>query len=132
VRRAAVSAAIALAFLAGCGSTPDVGPVPQATAAHPAAAGKHVFTSASAGCSGCHRFAAAGSSGTIGPNLDMRVRADAEAAGKHVKPFVYESIVSPNAYVAEGYPRNVMPQDFSDTLTDEQLAELVAFITANV
>lgn len=60
------------------------------------------------------------------------MRRDAQTAGKQLKPFVYESIVSPNAYIAEGYPRGVMPQDFGDKLSDEQLAELVAFITANV
>jgi hypothetical protein len=52
--------------------------------------------------------------------------------GKQLEPFVYDSIVSPKAYVAQGFPRNVMPRDFAETLTKEQLAELVAFITANV
>ena len=133
MRRAALSAAIGLAFVAGCGgSKSDVGSVPRATVADPAAAGRHVFTSASAGCSGCHTFAAAGASGTLGPNLTTRVPADAEKAGKQLGSFVEQSIVSPNAYIAEGYPRNVMPQDFRDRLTQEQLAELVAFITANV
>lgn len=42
---------------------------PPAAPAGDAAAGKTVF--ASAGCGGCHTLAAAGSSGTVGPNLDQ-------------------------------------------------------------
>ena len=132
MRRAALSVAIGLAFLTGCGSSTDVGPVPQATVADPVAAGRHLFVSAFPGCSGCHTFAAAGASGTLGPDLAARLRPDAESAGKQLKPFVYQSIISPNAYIAEGYPRGVMPQDFGDKLTNEQLAELIAFITGNV
>ncbi len=133
MRRAVPGIAVGLVLLAGCGgSKPGVGSVPQATAADPVAAGRQVFTSASAGCSGCHELAAAGSSGTTGPNLDTHLRPDAEAAGKELEPFVYESIVSPNAYIAQGYPRDVMPRDFGDRLGDEQLAELVAFVSASV
>ena len=132
MRRAALSVAIGLAFLTGCGSSTDVGSVPQATVADPVAAGRHLFVSAYPGCSGCHTFSAAGASGTVGPDLAARLRADAKSAGKQLKPFVYQSIISPNAYIAEGYPRGVMPQDFGDKLTNEQLAELIAFITANV
>ena len=61
-------------FLAGCGGEetvaptgPVVGTLPQAEKGDPAA-GKTVFTDA--GCGGCHTLAAAGSSGTVGPNLD--------------------------------------------------------------
>ena len=130
MRLAAPTIAIVL-VLAGCGgSKSGPGPVPSATVADPAAAGKQVF--ASAGCAGCHQFDAAGSSGTTGPNLDTRVRPDAQDAGKPVRTFVYESIVSPNDYVAQGYPKNVMPRDFGDTLTQEQIAELVAFVSSNV
>jgi mono/diheme cytochrome c family protein len=132
VRRAALCVSIGLVFLTGCGSSTQIGSVPQATVADPVAAGRHLFVSAFPGCSGCHTFAAAGATGTLGPDLAARLRADAKSAGKPLKPFVYQSIISPNAYIAEGYPRGVMPQDFGDKLSDEQLAELIAFITGNV
>jgi mono/diheme cytochrome c family protein len=47
------------------GGTPTT---PEAPAAGDAAAGKEVF--ASAGCEACHTLADAGSTGTVGPNLD--------------------------------------------------------------
>jgi mono/diheme cytochrome c family protein len=74
------------------------------------------------GCGGCHTFAAAGSRGTTGPNLDDALeRADPAQ--------VEESIVDPNAEITEGFSAGVMPQDFGDKLSDKELADLVAFLT---
>ncbi|MBV8987246.1 MAG: cytochrome c oxidase subunit II, partial [Solirubrobacterales bacterium] len=47
----------------------------SSAAATTPAAGKAVFTG-SAGCSSCHTLAAAGATGTVGPNLDQRLRSD--------------------------------------------------------
>jgi cytochrome c oxidase subunit II len=93
-----------------------------------AAAGKAVFTG-SAGCGSCHTLAAAGTSGTVGPNLGTAIVADAKKAGMAVKPFIMESIEKPNAYIAAGFRPNVMPQSFSQTLTSSQIQALVNFIS---
>ncbi|HEY1508884.1 MAG TPA: cytochrome c oxidase subunit II [Solirubrobacteraceae bacterium] len=93
-----------------------------------AAAGKAVFTG-SAGCGSCHTLAAAATTGTVGPNLDMRVVPDAKKAGMPVKAFVMQSILKPNAFIAPGYGPNVMPQTFSQTLTSTQVQALVNFIS---
>jgi mono/diheme cytochrome c family protein len=84
------------------------------------AAGKQVF--ASNGCGSCHTFAAAGAAGKVGPNLDEGLQ------GKDAA-FVRESIVEPNAEVAEGFPPGVMPPNYGDQLSPKQLADLVAFLT---
>jgi len=84
------------------------------------AAGKEVF--ASAGCAGCHTFKAAGSSATIGPDLDTALQ------GKDAA-FVLESIVDPNKEIAAGFQPNIMPGTFGESLSDQQLADLVAFLT---
>jgi len=84
------------------------------------AAGKPIF--AAQGCGNCHTFAAAGSSGTIGPNLDEVLK------GKDAA-FVHESIVDPNKQIAPGYQPNIMPQDFGTKLSAKQLDDLVAFLT---
>jgi mono/diheme cytochrome c family protein len=83
---AALFAVAATLSLAGCGGGEEVQPLPEGvtgttppaatteTETQPedgegdAAAGKDVF--ASAGCGSCHTLEDAGSSGTIGPNLD--------------------------------------------------------------
>ena len=84
------------------------------------AAGKTLF--ASEGCGGCHAFAAAGTNATVGPNLDEGLQ------GKDAV-FVRESIVDPNAEVAQGFPQGVMPGDYGEKLSAKQIADLVAFLS---
>ena len=74
----------------------------------------------SQGCSGCHTLAAAGSTGTTGPDLDGALKGKSAA-------FIKTSIVDPNAQIAKGYPPNVMPQTFGD-LPPEQIDSLVAYL----
>lgn len=91
------------------------------------AAGKALFSSS--GCSSCHTFKPAGSTGTIGPNLDTAPTADAKA--DHNTPlaaFVKQSIVDPNAYIAKGYNSGIMPQTFGKQLKPSQIDDLVAFV----
>jgi cytochrome c oxidase subunit 2 len=81
--------------------------------------GAQVFESA--GCSGCHTLADAGSTATTGPDLDGALQ------GKPAS-FIEESIVDPNKEVAKGYPPDVMPQNFGETLSPEELNALVKYL----
>jgi cytochrome c551/c552 len=92
-----------------------------------AANGKTVFAGA-AGCGSCHALAAAGTSGSVGPNLDS-LASDAQKAGQPLDQFVMTSIVDPNKFVAPGYAPNIMPQTFKSSLSQSDLSDLVAFIT---
>jgi mono/diheme cytochrome c family protein len=83
---------------------------------------------ASAGCAGCHTFEPAGSDSQIGPPLDD-LAAAAQKAGKPVEEFVRESITDPSAYLAPGYQAGVMPETYSQSLTDEQVDALVQYLT---
>ncbi len=94
-----------------------------------AQAGKTVFTGAS-GCGSCHTLSAAGTSGTIGPNLGTKVVPDAKKAGQPLKQFIRESIVDPNKFISPGFPPNVMPQTFSKSLSTTQIDDLVNFIAS--
>ena len=91
------------------------------------AAGKTAFTAN--GCSACHTLTAAGSNGTIGPDLD-KLKSYAQKAGMPLDQFIRESIVKPNAYVEKGYPPGVMPQNFGK-LPKSTLDALVAFLAAS-
>ncbi|MGH3143659.1 MAG: c-type cytochrome [Gaiellales bacterium] len=84
-------------------------------------AGKAVFLSA--GCGACHTFAAAGTSGSVGPDLDEALQ------GKDPE-FIRQSIVDPNAEIAQGYSAGVMPQNFGEQLSPKQLDDLVAFLAS--
>jgi mono/diheme cytochrome c family protein len=92
-------------------------PEEEAPAGDPAA-GEALF--ASNGCGGCHTFEAAGSTGAVGPNLDEALE------GKDAE-FVHQSIVEPDAEVAEGYNAGVMPS--FQQLSEDQVNDLVAFLT---
>jgi predicted ribosomally synthesized peptide with SipW-like signal peptide len=81
--------------------------------------GAEVFDSA--GCSGCHTLADAGSTATTGPDLDGALQ------GKPAS-FIEESIVDPNKEIAKGYPPDVMPQDFGERLSPEELDALVKYL----
>lgn len=82
-------------------------------------AGAQVF--ADFGCGGCHVLAAAGSTGTTGPDLDKVL--PGVSADK-----IHEDIVDPEAVIAEGYPGGVMPSNFGDQMTEQQLNDLVDFL----
>lgn len=94
-----------------------------------AAAGKAVF--ASNGCASCHTFQPAGATGTVGPNLDTAPTQDAKADNNmDLTAFVKESIQDPDAYIAKGYSKGVMPTNFGTSLSPTQLNDLVAFIVS--
>jgi mono/diheme cytochrome c family protein len=131
MRRLLPLAALALA-LAGCGSGKVVAPVPVTVigtvpkAPSGTAAGKALFLSN--GCGGCHTFKPAGTNGKVGPDLD-NLAADAKKANQgSVEAYARASIENPDAYIAPGFPKGVMPA-FKGKLTDSQINELVAFLT---
>jgi mono/diheme cytochrome c family protein len=128
MRRLLVLALLALAIgiLAGCGyegqttaapetvegtppettetSTTETTPVPTGDAV----AGKVIFT---ANCGSCHTLADAGTSGTVGPNLD-----DAKPPA---------SLVIDRATNGKG----VMPP-FKGTLSEQQIADVAAYVSS--
>jgi mono/diheme cytochrome c family protein len=75
-----------------------------------AANGKAVF--ASAGCGGCHTFEAAGSSGSVGPNLD-----DASPS--------FDAVVT---QVTNG--GGAMPA-FGDELSEQEIRDVAAFVSGS-
>ena len=87
-----------------------------------AAAGRTVFEGQ--GCASCHTFAPAGATGTVGPNLG-EVLADKDAA------FIHQSIVDPNAVIASGYSAGIMPENYGQQLSPEQINDLVAFLQSS-
>jgi mono/diheme cytochrome c family protein len=102
------------AYVGTYAGVPGAAP-PQA----PGGPGAQVF--ANNGCGGCHTLLAAKSGGVTGPNLDETLPGQSAAA-------IEESIADPNAKIAKGYPANVMPQGFGETLTPKELEDLVQYL----
>ena len=108
----------ALGLAAGCGGDDGEGsaePAPATTQttggeAGDAANGKDVYETA--GCGGCHTFDAAGSSGSIGPDLD-------DAAPS------FDAVVT---QVTNG--GGAMPA-FDDSLTAQEIRDVAAFVSGS-
>ena len=73
------------------------------------------------GCGACHTLAEAGTTGTTGPDLGRVLRGQSEDA-------IRTDIVDPNARIAAGYAANIMPPNFGQTLSSQQLDGLVAYL----
>jgi mono/diheme cytochrome c family protein len=113
------------AYVAGAAGTGKVNAPPPSELGTD---GKAVF--ANNGCGACHTLTAAGSKGTIGPDLD-KLPAYATQAKQPLEPFVRQSIVNPNAYIQPGFPKNVMPQTFGSSLSKAQLDALVQYLISS-
>ena len=108
---------------AAAGQTAGGGQSPQLTGD---ALGAQLFTAGkpdvgAIGCGSCHTMKAAGTSGTIGPNLDKELTADPASATR-------ESIVDPNKEIVSGYSANVMPTNYGTALTAQELDALVNYV----
>jgi cytochrome c oxidase subunit II len=70
----------------------------------------------------CHTLADAGAKGQVGPDLD-KVLKGRDAA------FIKESILNPDKVIAPGYQPGVMPPNFGDTLSAQQVDALVKYLS---
>jgi cytochrome c oxidase subunit 2 len=82
--------------------------------------GKTIFTGAG-NCASCHTLADAGAKGTVGPDLDKVLPGFSKAEIK-------QSIVDPNAKIADGYSPGIMPGNFADTLGDNGVNAVVDYL----
>ena len=118
-----VAATLAAGRTAGTGQTGRSGQAPQLTGD---ALGAQLFVSGkpdtgAIGCGSCHTMKSAGTSGTIGPNLDKELASDPASATR-------ESIVDPNKEIVPGYSANVMPTNFGTAFTKPELDALVKYV----
>ncbi len=84
--------------------------------------GAQIFVST--GCGSCHTLAAAGTTGTIGPDLNEFLAPDDTTEA------IEEMIVDPNSEIAEGYPPNVMPETYSESLSKTEVNKLAEYLVA--
>lgn len=77
------------------------------------------------GCAGCHVAGA----GTIAPDIQgVATRAETRKPGLSAEQYLHESIVQPNATVVEGFSQGIMPQDFGQRMSAQNLADIIAYL----
>jgi cbb3-type cytochrome c oxidase subunit III len=91
----------------------------EAVSDDPVVRGRVLFTQ-TANCAACHTVDGV-STGQVGPNL---THVYAEKGPDYIR----QSILDPNAVIAEGFAPNIMPPNFSDLLTPEQIDDIIAFL----
>jgi cytochrome c551/c552 len=79
------------------------------------------------GCYGCHNTDP--SVTTTGPTwANLADTASNRIAGTSPANYIYTSIINPGAYVVPSYPSGVMPANYGEIISTEDLANLVAFL----
>jgi len=101
-------------------------PAPPAGGSAPAVDAKALFTqgetqTGATACGGCHKLADAGTAGGVGPDLDTVLKGKDEA-------FIRESIVDPDAEIAKGFDKGIMPANFGKLLSRPELDALVKYL----
>ena len=72
-------------------------------------------------CGACHKLADAGTAGGVGPDLDQALK------GKDAA-FIKQSIVDPNAEIAPGFDKGIMPENFGKLLSAAEVDALVKYL----
>lgn len=111
--------------LVGCGGGESAGGA--------AAAGEELFNQSvidsTPGCVTCHSLEPG--EVIVGPSLAgfaEEAQEEGEELGMTAEEFVRESIVDPDALVMEDFNEGVMPGNYGEVLTQEQLDNLIAFL----
>ena len=89
-----------------------------------AARGEQIFLAQP--CHTCHTDVPVGPAFPGSPPL--ATLAGTRRAGYSAEIYLCESIVQPNAYVTPGFQKDVMPADYGEMLTEQELADLVAYL----
>lgn len=102
------------AYVASVAGVPGIEP-PIA----PGGPGGQIF--ANNGCTACHTLGTSESVGSVGPNLDDDLPGQS-------KDEILESIVDPNAKLGSGFASGIMPANYGDSITPEDLDKLVNYL----
>ena len=86
----------------------------------------------SMGCAGCHNMEmdqTANDIGQPGPYMrNLYETAGTRVEGQDAATYVYNSIVNPNEYLNEGYISGLMPQNFADLMSEEEIQGMVDWL----
>jgi cytochrome c oxidase subunit 2 len=72
-------------------------------------------------CGGCHKLADAGTAGGVGPELDKVLK------GKDAA-FIRQSILQPDAQIAPGFDKGIMPPNYGQLLSKPEVDALVKYL----
>jgi len=84
---------------------------------------------AARGCIGCHQMDPANQA--VAPTwYNMGDTAVIRIAGVSPGEYLHQSIVAPNSYIVPNFLANVMPQNYSEQLSTQELGDVIAYLLA--
>lgn len=114
---------------------------PTEPGSDPRALGENIFRSATPACNACHSTAPGAD--MAGPTLSGLVQRaeqviasdEYQGSATDVEGFIYESIVEPSAYLTPGAMYSAggvsfMPTNYGESLSEEELQQLVAYLAS--
>ncbi|CUS02309.2 Cytochrome c class I [Candidatus Promineifilum breve] len=123
---------VVLLALVACGGGGGGGgeTAPEPEPVGDAANGEALFTQpiigAAPGCITCHSLEP--DVVIVGPSqAGLATRAETRVPGKSAEEYIRESIMTPDAYVVEGFTAGLMYQNYATDLTQEQIDDIVAY-----
>lgn len=119
-----MAALLASVWLTACSALTGATPTPDFTRGDPER-GKVLFSAT--GCIQCH--AVVPDVQIVGPSLfAVGTRAANHKEDVSAEEYLYESIVEPNVFIAEGFQPDLMPKTFKEVLVPEDIADLIAYL----
>ena len=118
-------AVLAAIILSACSGEPaTLGPTPTIDPQSDAGLGRTLFQ---AQCSTCHSTEEGVQ--LVGPTLaHIASRAGDRVSGLGAEDYLHDSIVRPNDFTVPGFAAGSMRQDFGQTLTSDEVNQLVSYL----
>ncbi len=81
-------------------------------------------------CSACHKIEGTAAAGVLGPELSkIGSIAETRVAGQSAADYIKESIVNPSAFLSPGFADNLMTKTFGQTLTADEINDMVTYLS---
>lgn len=102
-------------------------PIRSLSLAPIAEVGREVFEARRSGCAVCHSVEP--DENRIGPSLyGVATRAESRVEGLDASTYLWQSILLPDEYIVEGYPKGQMLPIYQERLSQEELDALIAYL----
>ena len=120
---------ILLLVLTACGGGGDGPVVGDAARGEKLYSQATIGTKSAEGCTSCHNYDETEGPADKAPyTAGTGTRAATRVPGMSAEEYIHESILTPNAYVVEGFQEGDMYQTFGEELSEQQIADLVAYL----
>lgn len=120
---------LVLLGVAGCGTTNESAPLGDVARGQRLFVGEEKLRNDNLqSCASCHSNTVEGES-AIGQNLsNIGNRADKTVQGQSAIQYLRTSLIDPDAFLSGGFQEGIMPRNYAQTLTEQDINDLIAYM----